>query len=91
MTLLNMDEINKHLTKLPGWSLKKNAIEREWVFKDFKEALRFINKIGQIAENHNHHPEIYNVYSKVKLRFNTHDEGGITLKDIKIATEINAL
>jgi len=91
MALLNIDEINIHLTKLSGWVLKDNAIEKEWVFKDFKEALIFINKIGEIAEDHNHHPELYNVYSKIKLRFNTHDEGGITLNDINIATEINTL
>lgn len=76
---------------MPGWALKDNAIEKEWIFIDFKEALEFINKIGEIAEKHNHHPELYNVYSKVTLRFNTHDEGGITLKDINIATNINSI
>lgn len=91
MALLNINEINIHLTKLSGWVLKDNAIEKEWVFNDFKEALDFINKIGSIAEERNHHPEMFNVYSKVKLRFNTHDEGGITLNDINIATEINTL
>jgi 4a-hydroxytetrahydrobiopterin dehydratase len=91
MALLNIDEINDHLTNLPGWSLKGDAIEKEWMFKDFKEALQFINKIGTIAEKHNHHPELYNVYSKVKLRFNTHDKGGITLRDINIANEINSI
>lgn len=91
MAILSIDEIHTHLTRLPGWSLKDNAIEKEWNFKDFNEALGFINKIGDIAEIHNHHPELYNVYSKVKLRFNTHDEGGITQKDIKIATEINTI
>ena len=91
MALLNIDEINTNLTKLPGWILKDNAIEKEWVFTDFKEALDFINKIGSIAEEHNHHPELYNVYSKVKLRFSTHDEEGITLNDINIATKINTL
>ena len=91
MALLNIDEINVHLTNLTGWSLNGDVIEKEWVFKDFKEALLFINKIGDIAEKHNHHPELFNVYSKVKLRFNTHDEGGITKKDINIATEINSI
>jgi 4a-hydroxytetrahydrobiopterin dehydratase len=91
MALLNIDAINNHLTKLSGWSLKNDAIEKEWIFKDFNEALQFINKMGEIAEKHNHHPELHNVYSKVKLRFNTHDEEGITLKDINIANEINSL
>ena len=91
MALLNRDEINTHLTNLSGWVLKDNAIEKEWMFIDFKEALEFIIKVGEIAEKHNHHPELYNVYSKVTLRFNTHDEGGITLKDINIATDINSI
>ena len=91
MALLNINEINIHLTKLSGWALKDNAIEKEWIFIDFKESLEFINKIGEIAEKHNHHPELYNVYSKVTLRFNTHDEGGITLKDINIAADINSI
>lgn len=91
MATLNIDEIHDYLTKLPGWSLKENTIEKEWIFKNFNQALDFINKIGSIAEKHNHHPELYNVYSKVKLRFSSHDEKGITLKDINIATEINTL
>ena len=91
MALLNINEINTHLTNLSGWALKDNAIEKEWIFIDFKEALEFIIKVGEITEKHNHHPELYNVYSKVTLRFNTHDEGGITLKDISIATDINSI
>lgn len=91
MTLLNVIQINKQLTNLPGWALENNSIVKEWVFKDFTAALQFINLIGEIAEKHNHHPELFNVYSKVKLCFNTHDEGGITQKDIDIALEINSL
>jgi len=91
MGLLKIDEIESYLTNLPGWIFNENAIEKEWIFKDFKEALKFINTIGGIAEEFNHHPELYNVYSKIKLRFNTHDEGGITLKDINIAKKINSI
>jgi 4a-hydroxytetrahydrobiopterin dehydratase len=91
MTVLNTEQITKHLNKLHGWSFNENAIEKEWSFNDFKEALQFINKIGEIAEKHDHHPELFNVYSTVKLRFNTHSEGGVTDKDINIAKEINAI
>jgi 4a-hydroxytetrahydrobiopterin dehydratase len=91
MALLNIDDINAQLSNLPGWFLKDNAIEKQWVFNDFKEALNFINKIGGIAEKHNHHPELFNVFSKVILRFNTHDEAGITLKDFNIAREIDSI
>lgn len=91
MTVLNSEQIDTQLQELSGWTFKNNAIEKEWTFKDFKESLLFINKIGDIAEKHNHHPELFNVYSKVILRFNTHDEGGVTEKDIHIAKEINSI
>jgi 4a-hydroxytetrahydrobiopterin dehydratase len=91
MKKLSEQEINKHLESLDDWMLDGDAIKREMIFKDFSEAMDFINMIAVIAENHNHHPEIYNVYNRVTLRFNTHDAGGITEKDISIAKEINKL
>ena len=89
MKVLTLNEVNHYLKILDEWQLDGNAIKREWIFKDFSEAVDFINMIAVIAENHNHHPEIYNVYNRVSLRFNTHDAGGITEKDINIAKEIN--
>ena len=91
MNILSEQEINNYLESLDDWILDGDAIKREWIFKDFSEAMDFINMIAVTAENHNHHPEIYNVYNRVSLRFNTHDAGGITEKDITIAKEINKL
>jgi 4a-hydroxytetrahydrobiopterin dehydratase len=91
MKVLSEKEINEHLESLDEWVLDGDAIKREWIFKDFSEAMDFINMIAVMAENHNHHPEIYNVYNRVSLRFNTHDAGGITEKDINIAREIDKL
>lgn len=91
MKVMTENEVIKYLESLDEWQLDGNAIIREWIFKDFIEAMDFINIIAVIAENHNHHPEIYNVYNRVSLRFNTHDAGGITEKDINIAKEINKL
>ena len=91
MKVLTEKEIIKHLEFLDDWEFDKNAIKREWIFKDFIEAMDFINMIAVMAENHNHHPEIFNVYNRVFLRFNTHDAGGVTEKDINIAKEINKL
>ena len=85
MKVLTEKEIIKHLEFLDDWEFDKNAIKREWIFKDFIEAMDFINMIAVMAENHNHHPEIFNVYNRVSLRFNTHDAGGVTEKDINIA------
>ena len=91
MNKLSDQEIKNHLESLDDWMLDGDAIKREWIFQDFVEAMDFINMIAVMAENHNHHPEIYNVYNRVTLRFNTHDAGGITEKDISIAKEINKL
>lgn len=91
MNILSAEEINQRLRNLNGWTLDGDALKKEWQFKDFKEALKFINKIGAVAESHDHHPELYNVYNKVSLRFNTHFVGGITEKDFKIASDIDNL
>jgi 4a-hydroxytetrahydrobiopterin dehydratase len=90
MEKLSQESIRNKLQALPDWYFDKDALRRDWQFADFKEALSFINHIGGIAEQHNHHPEIFNVYNKVTLRFNTHDAGGITDKDFNIARAINA-
>ena len=91
MKVLTIGEVKHYLESLDDWQLDRDAIKREWIFLDFAEAIDFINMIAVISEQHNHHPEIYNVYNRVSLRFNTHDAGGITEKDIKIAKEINKL
>jgi len=91
MTILSQEEIKKHLELLDEWRLDGDAIKREWIFNDFSEAMDFINMIAVMAEKHNHHPEIFNVYNQVSLRFNSHDAGGITERDINIAKEINKL
>ena len=91
MQILKTDEINKRLKDLDDWTLDQDAIKKEWQFGDFKEALKFINRVGALAESHDHHPELLNVYNKVTLRFNTHFAGGITEKDFKIAKDIDKL
>jgi 4a-hydroxytetrahydrobiopterin dehydratase len=76
---------------MDGWYLDEDAIRKDWTFDDFKDALAFINKIGDLAEKHNHHPELSNVYNKVSLRFNTHSADGITAKDFSIARDIDGI
>ena len=88
---LTNEQINEKLNQLKDWYLDKDSIRRDWEFKDFIEAIGFLNKVAVISEKHNHHAEIFNIYNKVSLRFNTHDAGGITDKDFKIALDINKL
>ena len=71
------------------WKQVSGKLEKTFKFKDFKEALDFINKVGQISENMEHHPEIINVYDKVTLKLQTHDKGSITELDHKLAKKVD--
>ena len=75
------------LAKLAGWSEVKgrDAISRKFTFKDFNEAFGFMARAALIAEKLDHHPEWFNVYNKVEVTLSTHDAGGITDNDIKMA------
>ena len=79
------------LLNLIDWHFNSDGIEKKFQFKNFTEALGFIVKVGVISEKTNHHPELFNVYNKVNIRLTTHDAGGITDKDFKLASEIDLL
>ncbi len=89
--IYNKSTIQKKIQELKGWGFKDNAIDKAYVFKNFSEALAFIVQIGCVSEKQNHHAEIWNVYNKVTLRLSTHDAGGVTDKDIKLAAAIDKL
>ena len=86
---MNESSIKKQLQLLHDWSYFNNAIEKNYSFKNFAQALLFINKVGAIAEKINHHPELFNTYNKVKLRLTTHDAHGITQKDFDLAAAVD--
>tara|TARA_B100001057_G_scaffold77507_2_gene72423 strand:- start:36929 stop:37159 length:231 start_codon:yes stop_codon:yes gene_type:complete len=72
------------------WIESDNKLKREFKFKDFNEAISFINRIAVVSEKYNHHPEIYNVYNKVIISLCTHDQGSvITDKDYDLAKKID--
>ena len=75
------------LSGLPHWSLdaQRGAITREFVLPDFVQAFAFMGQVAEAAEKHNHHPEWRNVYNKVTVTWTTHDAGGLTDKDIRLA------
>jgi len=86
---LSREKIDEALGSLPGWTFEGDKLHREYRFGSFKEAMSFIVRIGFHAEEANHHPEIFNVYSTVKIALNTHDAGGkVTEKDIALARVI---
>jgi len=91
MPTLSEEDIAKRLAEVPKWTRVGNAIERTWKFKDFKEAMRFINRVAELAEAANHHPDIWNSWNRVKLTLTTHDSGGLTNRDFNLAKKIDAL
>lgn len=85
------DEIHQKLKTYPNWTLAEDALERTFILTDFSAALALIVRIGLLAEQADHHPDLHNVYNKVRVRLNTHDVGGITDKDFHLAKQINDL
>lgn len=89
---LTREEIDAALEALPGWTFADDKLHREYSFQSFKEALSYIVRIGMHAEEANHHPEIFNVYSTVRIALNTHDAGGkVTAKDVDLAKVIEGV
>jgi len=78
-------------TKNLDWKVADNSIQKKFVFKNFIEAFGFMSRVAILAEKQNHHPEWSNVYNKVSITLTTHDAGGVTKKDLKLATAIKAL
>jgi 4a-hydroxytetrahydrobiopterin dehydratase len=89
MTNYDSSSSKEKLATLKGWKFENNAIEKKFVFKDFREAISFMVHVSFICESKNHHPEWTNVYNKLTIRFNTHDAGGVTDKDFMLAGEID--
>lgn len=85
------NEIQENLKEISTWQFSDNAISKEFTFKDFSIAFGFMTQIALSAERLNHHPEIKNVYNKVSLKLNTHNVGGLTELDFKLAKQIDKI
>jgi 4a-hydroxytetrahydrobiopterin dehydratase len=89
---LSQTEIQGKLRSLTGWELTKNkAIQKKFAFANFKDALAFVNQVGELAEKADHHPDITINYNKVTLNVWTHTAGGLTTKDFDLATHIEKI
>lgn len=91
METLSDAEIKAKLKEVPGWTQVNNSIERTWRFQSFMEAVAFMNRVFALAEQANHHPDLLNSWTKVRVRFTTHDAGGLTDRDFKLAKRVDAL
>ena len=88
MAILSNSEVEDHLKNLEGWEIGDNEIIKTYKRSNFIDSIGFVNQIAILAEKADHHPDILIQYSKVKINLSTHSEGGITEKDISLATEI---
>ena len=83
MSMLSREEIARRLASLQGWSLDGNAIKKQYTFRDFPEAVHFVDRLVPVAEAADHHPDILINYKRVTLTYSTHSEGGLTEKDFE--------
>ena len=91
MVLLSREEIQTCIGQLQGWEFSGNVLTRQILFPSFKDAIAFVNRVGDVAEAADHHPDITIQYRKVTLSLWTHSEGGVTRKDLDLAAQINLL
>lgn len=91
MPVLSTPEVEDALKRLPGWQPEGIAIARIFQFPDFKLAMEFVNKVAAAAEQATHHPDIDIRYNKVTLSLVSHDSGGVTQRDVRMAERINQI
>ena len=90
MAKLGSAQITQKLKSLPGWEHTGDAVVKRYKFKEFMDGIRFINRIAKIAESMDHHPDIAISYTRITFSCSTHDQGGITEKDFKLANEVES-
>jgi 4a-hydroxytetrahydrobiopterin dehydratase len=88
MSVLSESEIDTLLKANPDWKLESGKLVRDWTFRDFAQAMAFVNRVAELAEAAGHHPDIDIRYNQVRLGLVSHDAGGITLRDSKMAIRL---
>ena len=88
---LTAEDAQRRLRSLQGWTLDGDAIRKQFTFKDFLEAIAFVNRLAPEAERADHHPDILINYKRVTLTYSTHSDGGLTDKDFAGAAAADRL
>jgi 4a-hydroxytetrahydrobiopterin dehydratase len=91
MAVLTEAKIRERLAIIPEWHLDGQDLIRQFAFQDFVEAMKFVNRVADVAEKNAHHPDIDIRWNKVRLALSSHDAGGITDKDFLVASAIDGL
>jgi 4a-hydroxytetrahydrobiopterin dehydratase len=89
--ILDDAQLRDALKELPEWQVVAAKLHREFKFKDFVTAFGFMTQAALVAEAMDHHPEWFNVYSRVSVDLTTHDAGGLTALDIQLAQRMDAI
>jgi 4a-hydroxytetrahydrobiopterin dehydratase len=85
MSTLSAKEVASHLQSRPDWKIEGGELVRSFTFETFRDAINFVDKVADLAEEAGHHPDIDIRYNKVRLALISHDAGGLTAKDFAIA------
>ena len=91
VSLIEKNQLDSFIEKNPSWTIDNKMIKKEFKFENFIEAFGFMSKVALLSEKIDHHPDWQNIYNKVKINLTTHDKGGITTNDIKLAEAIDKL
>ena len=91
MSVLSQEEANRKMGTLPEWKIESGELVRTFQFEDFVAALDFVNRVGAVAEEAKHHPDVDIRYNRVRLALVSHDAGGLTSKDFDVAHRVDKL
>jgi len=91
MPKLNPSDLERALRELPGWEIQNDELRKRYEHNSFAESIVFVNAVANAAELMNHHPDIDIRYSKVAIALTTHDQGGITERDVALARTIEEI
>lgn len=89
--LLGPDEVAERLQGLRGWTLQDGKLVKSYTFRDFVSAVEFVDRLTVVAEAQNHHPDLFVGWGKVGVQLSSHDVGGITARDFRLATALDDL
>lgn len=92
MSKLSPEEIKNSLLSLPGWECRDNSIKKTFKTSSYPVTMGFVTAVGGYCQRYNHHPDYLLVkFKEVEVSFSTHSEGGVTMKDIEIASELEKI
>ena len=91
VSLIDKNQLKNFIEKNSSWIIYNKTLKKEFKFNNFVQAFGFMSKVALLSEKMDHHPDWQNTYNKVKINLTTHDKGGITNNDIKLAESIDKL